>query len=154
MIAVCGAASPDDQTLALADAVGYEIAKAGGILVCGGLGGVMESACSGAKRGGGLTIGIVPGPHISAANPFVDVPIASGMADGRNAIITHTAEAVIALRGSYGTLSEVALALKMGKPVCTVGDWCPIDHVTAYQTPQDAVAGTLALLRARSRGRG
>lgn len=149
IIAVCGAGQADAGTAALADAVGYELARAGAIVVCGGLSGVMESVCAGAKRGGGLTVGIIPGPDIAAANPYVDVPIATGMEDGRNAIITHTAEAVIALRGSYGTLSEVALALKMGKPVCTIGDWCPIDRVMVYQTPVDAVRGTLALLRAR-----
>jgi len=153
IIAVCGAGHADAETVALADAVGYELARAGAIVVCGGLGGVMESACAGAKRGGGLTVGIVPGPDIAAANPYVDVPIATGMEDGRNAIITHTAEAVIALRGSYGTLSEVALALKMGKPVCTLGDWCPIDSVVVYQTPVDAVQGTLALLRSRQKRR-
>jgi uncharacterized protein (TIGR00725 family) len=153
MIAVCGAGSADPETMGLAEAVGYELARAGAIVVCGGLGGVMEGACAGAKRGGGLTVGILPGSQISAANPSVDVPIATGMEDGRNAIITHTAEAVIALRGSYGTLSEVALALKMGKPVCTIGDWCPIDNVTVYQTPLAAVQGTLAMLRARRTGR-
>jgi uncharacterized protein (TIGR00725 family) len=147
MIAVCGAGEADAETRVLAEAVGFELARAGAVVVCGGLGGVMESACAGAKRGGGLTVGILPGPDISAANPHVDVRIATGMHDGRNAIITHTAEAIIALRGSYGTLSEVALALKMGKPVGTIGDWCPIDRVTVYQTPADAVRGTLALVR-------
>jgi uncharacterized protein (TIGR00725 family) len=148
LIAVCGAGAADPETLAVAEEVGYQLARAGAVLVCGGLGGVMESACAGAKRGGGLTVGILPGAKTAAANQFVDVPIATGMQDGRNAIITHTADAVIALRGSYGTLSEVALALKMGKPVSTVGDWCPIDRVTVYQTPADAVQGTLALISA------
>lgn len=116
MIAVCGGGDADAETLALAEAVGFELARAGAVIVTGGLKGVMESACAGAKRGGGLTVGILPGPDITAANPFVDVRIATGMHDGRNAIITHTAEALIALQGSYGTLSEIALGLKWESP--------------------------------------
>lgn len=148
MIAVCGGGTADDATAALAEAVGYELARASAVVVCGGLGGVMEHACAGAKRGGGLTVGIVPGTQTRDANRFVDVPIASGMAVGRNAVIVQTADAVIALPGSYGTLSEIALALQAGKPVATIGTWCPIPGVIVYQTALEAVRETLRAIHA------
>ena len=104
---------------------------------------MMEASCRGAKRGGGLTVGILPGTETDAANEYVDVPIASGMSHGRNAIIVHTADGLIALKGAYGTLSEIALARTMGKPVVTIGDWCPIPDLTVYESAQDAVQGIL-----------
>jgi uncharacterized protein (TIGR00725 family) len=143
IIAVCGGARIDPPTADLADAVGFALAQAGAIVVCGGLEGVMEKSCQGAKRGGGTTVGIVPGMDTRVANQYVDVPIATGMAHGRNAVIVHTADGVIALPGSYGTLSEVSLALNMGKPVVTVGSWCPIPGVTVYANADEAVAGIL-----------
>lgn len=149
IIAVCGGSQVDAATAGLADAVGFGLARAGATLVCGGLGGVMEKACQGAKRAQGLTVGIVPGTEAAAANDFVDVPIASGMAQGRNAVIVHTADGVIALPGSYGTLSEVSLALNMGKPVVTVGSWCPIPNVASFATADEAVEGILKAVAAK-----
>jgi hypothetical protein len=139
MIAVCGGSQTDAPTAELAESVGYELAIAGAVLVCGGLGGVMEKACMGAKRGGGVTIGILPGTDSGAANSYVDIPIVTGMAQGRNAIIVHTADAVIALPGAFGTLSEIALAINMGKPVVTVGSWWTIPEVKAYESATEAV---------------
>jgi len=107
--------------------VAYELGKRIGqrkhILVCGGLGGVMEAACRGAKDGGGLTVGILPGKDKSEANPFVDIPIVTSMSYARNAIITRTADVVIAVDGKYGTLSEIGLALGTGKKVVGINTW-------------------------------
>jgi uncharacterized protein (TIGR00725 family) len=122
-IAVIGPAEAPASTLALAEELGAEIARRGAILVCGGLGGVMEAAARGAKQAGGLTVGILPGTEAGQANPFIDVPIVTGMGEARNAIVVRCADAVIAMAGSYGTLSEIALALKMGVPVVGLGTW-------------------------------
>ncbi len=149
MIAVCGAGQADAQTAELAETVGYELARAGAVVVCGGLGGVMEKVCEGAKRGGGVTVGILPGTNPSAANAFVDIPIVTGMAQGRNAVIVHTADAVIALPGAFGTLSEIALAVNMGKPVVTVGSWWSIPEVKAYDTVGEAVVRILETVATR-----
>ncbi|HUU45823.1 MAG TPA: TIGR00725 family protein [Acidobacteriota bacterium] len=147
MIAVCGGGKTDPRTAALAEAVGRDLAAAGAVVVCGGLGGVMEAACRGAKQRGGITVGIVPGTRTDAANAYVDIPIASGMADGRNAVIVHTADGVIALPGKFGTLSEIALALKMGKPVVSVGGWAPDPSVRNVDNAEDAVTAILRAVR-------
>jgi len=149
MIAVCGAGQADAQTAELAETVGYELARAGAIVVCGGLGGVMEAACKGAKSGGGTTVGILPGADSGTANQYVDIPIVTGMAQGRNAVIVHTADGVIALPGSFGTLSEIALAANMGKPVVTVGKWWTIPEVKAFDTAGEAVVRILEIVAAR-----
>src|SRR5512141_2961685 len=108
-ILVSGGGEANAATLALAEDVGEGIARAGAIVLTGGLGGVMEAASRGAKRGGGLTVGVVPGMDRGTANAHVDVAIASGMTHGRNVILVHSADGLIALPGSYGTLSEIAL---------------------------------------------
>ncbi|MEE9257376.1 MAG: TIGR00725 family protein [bacterium] len=120
-IAVVGDSDPSPETAQLAEAVGQRIASSGAVLVCGGLGGVMEAAGRGAKAAGGLTVGILPGYDPAAANPYIDLPICSGMGHARNAIIAATADALIALEGSYGTLSEMALGLKLGRRVVSLG---------------------------------
>lgn len=122
-IAVCGAGTADPETTARAEDAGRAIAKHGARLVCGGLGGVMAGACRGAKQAGGLTIGILPGRRAAEANQFVDIPLATGLAEGRNLLIIYNADGIIALRGGAGTLSEIALALKTGKPVVDAGGW-------------------------------
>ncbi|RKX71024.1 TIGR00725 family protein, partial [candidate division WOR-3 bacterium] len=94
-----------------------------GILICGGMGGVMEAACKGAREAGGLTIGILPGNSIESANPYVDIPIATGFGEARNVIITRTAQALIAIDGKYGTLSEIAFAIIFRKPVIGINTW-------------------------------
>lgn len=122
-IGVLGPSRASAEVLALAEQVGAEIAGAGAILICGGLGGVMESAARGAKRAGGLTIGITPGADAHEANQFIDVPIATGLGEARNVLVVRSSNAVIAVAGSYGTLSEIALALKLGVPVVGLGTW-------------------------------
>ncbi len=122
-IAVVGASSCDAQIAQIAEDVGRGLAHSGAILVCGGLGGAMEAACRGAKAVGGTTIGILPGDDRLDANAFVDVAVATGMGEARNAVIVRTADALIAIGGEFGTLSEIALALKMGKPVVGIDTW-------------------------------
>ena len=122
-IGVLGPAQADAQVLALAEQVGAEIAGRGAVLICGGLGGVMEAAARGAKRAGGLTVGITPGTDAREANPFIDVPVVTGLGEARNVLVVRSSNAVIAIAGSYGTLSEIAFALKLGVPVIGLGTW-------------------------------
>jgi uncharacterized protein (TIGR00725 family) len=143
MILVSGGGQVDDDTIRSAVTVGEAVARSGATLLTGGLGGVMEAASQGAKTAGGLTVAVIPGSDTSAANRYVDIVIASGMTHGRNVILVHTADAVIALPGAFGTLSEIALALVMGKPVVSLGSWKPDDKVILAADPQIAV--TLAL---------
>ena len=123
IIGVIGGSMVDSRIKALAEKVGGEIAKSGAILICGGLGGVMQAACKGATAEGGLTVGVLPGGDTTAANPYVTVPIATGMGVARNTIIVRTADVVIAIDGSYGTLSEIAIALNIGTPVIALESW-------------------------------
>ena len=139
---------PGAATAAEVDAavtVGRELAGAGAVVVCGGLGGVMEAACRGASAAGGVTVGILPGVDRSAANRFVDVAIPTGLGEARNALVVRSADALVAIGGGYGTLSEIALALKAGKPVVGLGGW-EIDGVRAAETAQEAVSAALAAL--------
>ena len=150
IVAVCGAGHADAALDAMAEAVGRGIAAAGAALVCGGLGGVMAAACRGARAAGGLTIGILPGADTRAANPDVLIPIATGMGEARNAIIVHTADVVIAVGGEYGTLSEIALARKIGRTVVGLNTWAlgqsatGQPHLLIVNTPEEAVATALA----------
>jgi uncharacterized protein (TIGR00725 family) len=125
-----------------AEEVGRELARAGAVLVCGGGGGVMAAACRGAKDEGGTTLGILPGDDRSAANPWVDVAVATGLGEVRNALVVRASDALIAVAGGYGTLSEIALALRDGVPVFGLGTW-EIDGVVATASPADAVARAL-----------
>ena len=122
-IAVIGGSEANEPTLAIAEEIGYALASAGAVTVTGGLGGVMAAACRGAKSAGGLTIGVLPGTHRAAANEWVDVVIPSGLGEARNALVVRSSTAVIAVGGEYGTLSEIALALRAGIPVIGVGTW-------------------------------
>lgn len=122
-LAVVGSGRSNPRIDALAESVGQAVAEAGAVLVCGGLGGVMEAACRGARSAGGLTIGILPGTKRHDANPHVMVGIPTAMGEARNALVVGTADAVIAVGGEYGTLSEIALALRAGTPVVGLGTW-------------------------------
>ncbi|HWD51794.1 MAG TPA: TIGR00725 family protein, partial [Acidimicrobiales bacterium] len=122
-IAVIGGSEAAPPQMAAAEAIGAALASAGAIVVCGGLGGVMAASCRGAKAAGGLTVGILPGDDPSAANQWVDVAIATGLGEARNALVVGSAAVVIAVDGEYGTLSEIALALRAGTPVVGVGTW-------------------------------
>jgi uncharacterized protein (TIGR00725 family) len=152
-VAIIGSASADAEIAALAEEVGREIARRGAILVCGGRGGVMEAACRGAKAAGGTTVGILPGTDRREANAYVDIPVVTGIGEARNAIVVRSADAVIAVSGGYGTLSEIGLALKMGRPVVGLRTWelCregePENGILEAEAPTHAVE--LALARRR-----
>jgi uncharacterized protein (TIGR00725 family) len=123
IIAVIGGGEVPPNIAAIAEEVGREIARHGAALVCGGLGGVMEAACRGAAGEGGLTIGILPGDNRQSANPYVKIPIVTGIGYARNVAVVKTALAVIAIDGSYGTLTEIGYALQSGIPVIGLGTW-------------------------------
>ena len=123
IVAVIGAGECDDRIYQLAESAGVRLAEKGYDIICGGLGGVMEAVCKGARGAGGRTIGILPGDDPESANKYIDIPIATGMGIGRNIIIIRSALAVLAINGSYGTLSEIAFALQLGKPVVGLETW-------------------------------
>jgi uncharacterized protein (TIGR00725 family) len=122
-VAVVGASAPRPEDVEHAYAAGRRLAELGAILVTGGRGGVMEAACRGAKEGGGQTLGILPTADRADANDFVDIAIPTGMGEMRNALVVRSADALVAIGGAWGTLSEVALALQAGKPVFGVGSF-------------------------------
>ena len=140
-VAVVGAGGDDvaPKLLAAAEAVGAELARRGAVVVTGGLGGVMRAACRGAREAGGTTLGILPGDERAAANPYVSVAVATGMGELRNGLVVRSADAVVAIAGGAGTLSEIALALKAGKRVIGLRTW-EIDGVQAAANAADAVA--------------
>jgi uncharacterized protein (TIGR00725 family) len=122
-VAVVGAGTCDESQAAIAEEVGRLLAGAGAVVVCGGLGGVMEAACRGAKREGGTTVGVLPGLDRGEANAYVDVAIPTGLGEARNVLVVRAADTLIAIGGEFGTLSEIAFALKTGKPVIGIGTW-------------------------------
>lgn len=152
LIGIIGAGTCDSQTATLAEAVGSQLAQQGVGIICGGLEGVMAAACRGAKAAGGVTIGVLPGGNASAANPWVDIAIATGMGEARNLILVRSAQALIAVGGEYGTLSEIAFALKLGVPIIGLNSWqlARQDKIIAAfpqaQTTQEAVSWALAAL--------
>jgi uncharacterized protein (TIGR00725 family) len=145
-IAVIGPAEASGEEVATAEAIGRGLADAGAIVVCGGLGGVMAAACRGAASGGGLSVGILPGADREAANEWLRVALPTGMGELRNGLVVRAADAVIAVGGAYGTLSEVALALKTGTPVVGVRTWA-IEGVEVVEDARAAVSRALELAR-------
>jgi len=121
-ISVIGAGDGSSSDLALAGDLGRALGRAGIVVVTGGLGGVMEAASRGCLEEGGLTVGLLPGSDPSAANPWVSIPLATGMGEARNALVVRAGEAVVAVGGGWGTLSEIALARKMGRAVALLGE--------------------------------
>jgi uncharacterized protein (TIGR00725 family) len=146
-IGVIGAGHCSSRTSLLAEEVGREVARVGAVLVCGGLGGVMEAAARGAQEEGGITVGILPGDSFEDANPFIQIPVVTGLGHARNVLVVRSAQALIAVKGGYGTLSEVALALKMGKPVIGLHSWDVSKKIIHVETPQEAVKKVLRLLK-------
>lgn len=140
IIGVIGASRPSAEGLRMAEAVGREIAARGATLVCGGLGGVMEAAAKGAVEAGGDVIGILPGPDKLSANPYVTLPVPTNMGHARNVIIAHTADALIAVEGGYGTLSEAAVACKLCKPVFVLPGGLQLAGTTSVDSAGSAVA--------------
>jgi uncharacterized protein (TIGR00725 family) len=154
-IAVIGGGECTAEEAKLAKQVGQEIAKRGAILVCGGLGGVMEAACRGAADRGGITVGILPGENTETANTFVQIPIATGLGEARNLAIVKTAQALIAVGGEYGTLSEIAFALKGRKPVIGLGTWslcrnrAELNSIFQAESAEEAVEKAFSMIKKR-----
>ena len=123
LVAVCGESDPQTSLAELAFELGRGIAQRHAVLLCGGLTGVMEHAARGARAAGGLTIGVLPGEDPDEANPYIDVAIASGLGHARNAVLARTADGVVAVGGGLGTLSEIALALRNGRPTIGMQTW-------------------------------
>ena len=147
LIAVIGGRKADRKLKKEAEDIGRLIALNNGVLLCGGLHGIMEAAARGAKKAGGLTVGILPQEHKNDANPYIDIPIATGLGIGRNVIIARTADALIAVGGEYGTLSEMAFGLQMKKPVVGISTW-DIKGIVPAENAEDAVAKVFELLEA------
>jgi hypothetical protein len=145
IVAVVGSGSCSPEEAALAEAVGRGLAEGGATLICGGLEGVMAAAARGARSAGGVTIAVLPGSSTADANPYIDIPIATGMGEARNLILVRTASAVIAIGGEFGTLSEIAFALKLGRPVIGLDTWelskqgHANDSILRAGTPEEAV---------------
>jgi uncharacterized protein (TIGR00725 family) len=156
IIAVVGAGRCSREIAQTAKDVGRELGRRGLTLVCGGLGGVMEAACRGAKETGGQTIGILPGFSRQDANPYVDIPIVTGLGQARNIIVVRSAQVVIAVDGEYGTLSEIAHALKLDIPVVGLDTWQlsrgghEVKDIVVAHTPAEAVEKAIALATGRS----
>ena len=142
-MAVVGPGDAGADLTATAERAGRALAAAGAVVVTGGLTGVMEAACRGAREAGGTTLGILPGFDRADANPHVDVAVTTGMGEARNALVVRAADALIAVGGGYGTLSEIALALKGGKRVVGIGSW-EIDGVVPAASAEEAAAAALA----------
>jgi len=138
IIGVIGAADISEREYGIAMNVGRLSAQMGWTIICGGLKGVMEASARGAFEVGGAVIGILPGVSIDDANKFITIPIATNMGHARNAIIAHTAEAIIAIGGGFGTLSEIAIASKLGKPIFSIGSW-NIGNVIEASDAENAV---------------
>jgi uncharacterized protein (TIGR00725 family) len=138
-VAVVGPGEAGEELRAIAHRVGELLADAGVVVVCGGLGGVMEAACRGAAEQGGLTVGLLPGRDRTAGNPYLAVALPTGLGELRNGLIVRAADVVIAVGGAYGTLSEIALALRTGVPVLGLGTW-QIDGIQHVDSPEEAVA--------------
>jgi uncharacterized protein (TIGR00725 family) len=145
-VAVVGPGEATEREVELAFEVGRRLAEAGAVVVCGGLGGVMAAACRGARSAGGMTVGILPGGDRQAANEWVVVAIPTGLGELRNGLVVRSADAVLAVGGAFGTLSEVALALKTGVPVVGIDTW-EINGIEAVESPGEAVNRALALAR-------
>ena len=155
IISVVGGYAPPPEAEVLAEAVGRELAARGAAVACGGLGGVMEAVCRGAKSAGGTTIGILPGKDHTAANQYVDIPICTSMGYARNVMVVHTGRAIIAVDGAYGTLSEIAHALAEDIPVIGLDTWAISQHgvvdsrIVVANDPVDAVEKALAAAHGR-----
>jgi len=157
IIGVIGDSSCPPEEAKLAESVGELLAQRGATIVCGGLGGVMEAVCRGAKSKGGLTIGILPGKNSSTANPWVDIPVVTGLGEARNVVVAKSAQAIIAIGGNYGTLSEIAYALKSSIPVIGLNTWSLSRNgqedgsIIKVQSATEAVDKVISLVKRRKR---
>src|SRR4051812_37257742 len=151
-IAIAGPGEAAPWELEAAEEAGAAVAEAGCGLVCGGLGGVMEAACRGARSRGGMTVGLLPGLERGEANGWVQVAVPTGLGEARNVLVVRAADAIVAIGGAWGTLSEIALGLRAGRPVVGLGTWElaqggeAVEGIAAMNSPSEAVAEALARL--------
>jgi uncharacterized protein (TIGR00725 family) len=138
-IGVIGAGDCSDKIYHMARRLGGEIGKKGWILVCGGLGGVMEAAARGCTESGGMTVGILPNLDKTSANLYIKIPLATGLGEGRNLLVVRASDVLVSVSGGYGTLSEIALALKVNKPVIGLETWDNIHGVQYVSDPEEAI---------------
>ncbi len=156
-IGVLGPHDSTEEERSWGHEIGERIAQAEAVLVCGGLGGIMEVAAQGAKEAGGTTIGLLPGPNTSEANPFIDIAVPTDLGAFRNMLVVRACHAVIAVRGAYGTLSEIAFALRLNIPVVGLHTWQVLQDgqvdpgIHVCNTPAEAVTMALALAEDSSR---
>lgn len=149
-VSVIGAGDADSDAVTAAEAVGAELAAHGAVVVCGGRGGVMEAACRGAQAAGGTTVGLLPDDDRRHANPYLTVSVPTGMGELRNGLVARAGDAVIAVGGEFGTLSEIGFALQLGRPVIGLRTWqlarrgSAVDAVQEANDPGEAVARALA----------
>ena len=146
-VAVIGGGAASPEIAALAREVGRELARANAVLICGGLGGVMAAAAQGASEAGGVVMGILPGPDRSQANPYLTYSLPTNLGHARNILIAHSADAVIAIDGGYGTIAEAAIALKLGKPVIALAANFDLPGLQKCDTPPQAVALALGQVK-------
>lgn len=145
-VGVIGSSRCTLEIYRLAERVGEEIARHGAILICGGLGGVMEGACKGAKAAGGTTVGILPGTRTDDANPYVDIPVVTGLGLARNVLVVRSSESLIAIKGGYGTMSEIAFALQLGVPVIGLKTTYHDRQIIQVADPEEAVEQAFAAI--------
>jgi uncharacterized protein (TIGR00725 family) len=150
-VAVVGTSTATPEQATTAEAVGRRLAERGAIVVCGGLGGVMEATARGVHAVGGIVVGLLPGTDRAGANSYLTVALATGLGEMRNPLLVRSADAVIAIGGAYGTLSEVAFALRTGVPVVGLGTW-DLEDVLVAPGPDEAVELALALVAADAAG--
>lgn len=148
VIGVIGDARADNSRKATAERVGRLVAEKKCVLLCGGMGGVMEAACRGARSVGGTTVGVLPGPDSSSANEFVDIAVVTGMGEARNVIVAKSSHCVIAVGGSFGTLSEISFALKSAIPIVGLDTWDVSEQIVRCETPEEAVSKAVDLATA------
>lgn len=145
MIGVIGAGRCDRDIYDLARTVGKVIADMGAVLVCGGLSGVMEGACRGAREAGGQTVGILPGPEKAQANPYVTIPIVTDLGHARNVLVVRSSDVLVAISGGYGTLSEISISLKLGKPIIGLQTWPNMEGIHYVNTPEEVSDALLSM---------
>lgn len=138
-IGVIGSGECSQELYALARELGHGIGRNKWVLFCGGLGGVMQAAAEGCYREGGMTVGLLPGNEKDSANPFIRLPIPTGLGEGRNLLVVRASDIVVAVAGGYGTLSEIGLALRIGKPVVGLKTWSGIDDIEYVETVEQAI---------------
>jgi uncharacterized protein (TIGR00725 family) len=150
-VAVIGASDASPEQREQAEAAGRRLAELGAVVVTGGRGGVMEAACKGAKEAGGRTVGILPGDDRADANEFVDVAIPTGVGQMRNVLVVRASDAIVAIGGAWGTLSEIAFARGAGKPVFGVGSWdLGLDGVIAVGSGAEAADRAVEAVKSQS----